>query len=88
MGMPTIDGLCAYGLLDKAGREQVLTLCLESACRYIQDSGVCPAALDDPQYELAVYMLALHYYDHRGVMDDTAAEIPHGLLSIIHHLRY
>lgn len=88
MSVPTIDGLCGYGLLPKAGQEQLLELCLESARAYLQDSGVTEAAWGDPQYELAVYMLALHYYEHRGVVDDAATEIPHGLMSIAHHLRY
>lgn len=88
MALPNIDGLCQYGRIPRTGNDMTLALCLDAACTYMADSGVPVEAQYDPQYELGVYMLALHYYDHRGVIDDAAAELPHGLMSIIHHLRY
>lgn len=87
MGMPSVEGLCRYGLIE-SGHDETARLCLAAAEQYYADSGVPESAHDNPQYELAVYMLALHYYDHRGAITDAHAELPHGVMAMVHHLRY
>lgn len=88
--MPTLDGLRRYAVIGPGGDETTLMLCLEAAAAWFKGAGVPPPAADNPLYDMGVYMLALHYYDQRGATagkSDTT-ELPYGVMSIMHQLRY
>ena len=89
MALPTIDGLCRYGLIDPAGHEVELNLMLDAAEQWYAGCGVPESAKGSAQYELAVYMLALHYYDQRGaVAEGNIRELPLGVMSMLNQLRF
>ncbi len=91
----TLQGMREYGYATaETWQESVATLCLNAAKGYIKNAGVDePADTADAYvkslYELAVYMLAMDWYDNRetqviGLVKETLAR---GLNSIILQLR-
>lgn len=84
--MPNIDDLRRYAVLDPDGDETTLRLCMDAAINWYANAGV-PPGTENPLYDLGVYMLAVHYYDNRGVLADKSAEVPLGVMSIMHQLR-
>ena len=91
--MVGIDGLRRYAAPGPSGDEVLLQLCLDAAIAWFEGSGVDTAAYaDSPLYELGVYMLALHWYDQRGVMIASGSagnkELPYGALTIMNQLRF
>lgn len=88
--MPTLDGLKRYGVLGASSDDTTLKLCLDAAVEWFTGAGVRPPDPANPLYDMGVYMLALHYYDRRGVVADRAevAALPYGVMSIVHQLRY
>lgn len=86
--MLNIEDLKRYAVVDPTSDDCVLKSCMAAAVRYFANAGVSEPEEDDPLYDMGVYMLATHYYDHRGVMDENAAPIPFGVNSIINQLKY
>lgn len=67
--------------------DDACTLYLEAAVSALAAQGVQAERLaGDRMYELTIYMLALYYYDNRGVSDKGV--IPEGLLPIVNTLHY
>ena len=85
--MPSIDELKRYAVVDPNGDDRELRLCMAAAQRYFANAGVPEPAGGDPLYDLGIYMLAVHYYDNRGVSGDRTEQLPFGVNSIIHQLR-
>lgn len=58
-----------------------------AAKRYLANADV--PEQDDPLYDLGCYMLAMHWYDNRGVVaiGSVQGEILHGIQAIIHQLK-
>ncbi len=86
--MPNLEDLKRYAVVDPTSDGSVLNGCMAAAMRYFANAGVPEPAEADPLYDMGIYMLATHYYDHRGVMDENAAPIPFGVNSIINQLKY
>ena len=85
----TLDGLCkSYGYgTDADWQPEVAQMCLDAAKEYLANAGV-KERLQSPLYDLAVYMLTMHWYDNRGVqvIGQVRGEIQMGVRSIIHQL--
>ena len=78
-----------YGYFaDDTYQADMMSECIGRAKRYLANADVAEPEEDDPEYNMAVAMLALHAYDHRGVITSGSApqEIPFGVQSIIHQL--
>lgn len=87
--MVTLQGMMAYGYGDDAGwQPDVAVRCLNAAKEYYLTAGV--KERDSELYDQAVYMLAMHWYDNRGVdvIGQVRGEMSHGVQSIIHQLAY
>ncbi len=88
--MATLEGLKAYGYLTDGDFDAATAeMCLAAAKSYLAGSDVPEPAMDNALYDLACYMLAMHWYDHRGVV--TLGVVPEtiqmGVVSIIHQIR-
>ena len=89
--MVSLEGLKRYAVLGPGGDDQTLQLCLDSAIHWFENAGVDAHHTADPLYELGVYMLALHWYDNRGAIGTASTdnrELPYGVMTIMHQLRY
>lgn len=85
--MPDVTMLARYAAANVSTDSELLELCMKSAQEWLANAGV-PRRQDDQLYDLAVYMLATHYFDNRGVIaDGNTTEIPMGVMSIVHQLR-
>ena len=85
--MPDINTLARYAAANSSTDTELLSRCMEAAQTWLQNAGVARRT-DDQLYDLAVYMLATHYFDNRGVAaEGSTAEIPMGVMSIMHQLR-
>ena len=67
---------------------EVADLCLRAAKEYLKGADV-PEKADSALYDMACYMLAMHWYDHRGVVTigTVQGEIALGVNSIIHQIQ-
>lgn len=86
--MPDIIGLRLYSHASPATNDEELTLYLEAAKTWLLNAGV-PILDGNALYTLAVYMLATHWMDNKGVVAESnnATHTPLGVLSIMHQLR-
>ena len=86
--MAAIDGLKRYAAANDEVDEAVLSQCMEAAMQSLEAAGVRQRE-QSSLYDLAVYMLAVHYFDNRGVIQENGGgELPFGLQGIVHQLRY
>ena len=87
--MASLDGLKRYASAHDETDAALLGECMLAAMRALESAGVNQRE-GDALYDLAVYQLATHYYDNRGVMveNGSPAQIPLGLQGIVHQLRY
>lgn len=86
--MATLDGLKRYAVVGPGGDTATLELCLAAAIQWFKAAGVKEPDDDNALYDIGVYMLALRYYDQRGVVGDKTTPLPLGVMSIMHQLRY
>lgn len=89
---PNINDLKRYAGLNPDGDDQTLSICMEAAKEWFRNAGVEGDGENSALYALGVYMLAVHYYDNRGVLDLSSAarssdSLPFGVMSIMHQLR-
>lgn len=85
----TMEGFRQYGYLAEGDLdEQMARMCISASKAYLLNAGCPEPAEDNPLYDMAVYMLAVHWYDHRGVMDAGAPKGPilYGVQAIIHQI--
>ena len=88
--MANLQGMMSYGYFADAEFDQTMAqLCLDAAKQYLRNADVPEPETDDPLYDLGVYMLAMHWYDHRGVAEvgSVSGEIQLGVRAIIHQLK-
>ena len=88
--MANVQGMMSYGYFaDAEFDRETAQLCLDAAKRYLRNADVREPVEEDPLYDLGVYMLAMHWYDHRGVAEvgSVSGEIQHGIQAIIHQLK-
>ena len=85
--MPDITKLASYAGANLDTDRTMLELHMEAAQRYLEGCGVTRRT-GDALYDHAVYMLATHYLDNKGVVQEGGSgEIPMGVNSIMHQLR-
>lgn len=85
----TIEAMKRYGYLEEDFDEEIARLCLAAAKQSLRKAGVPEPEGDNELYDLAALMLAMHWYDHRGVVaiGTVQGEIKLGLDSIIHQIK-
>jgi len=66
--------------------DDVLELCLQAAKESLERQGV-PELKKSNLYDMCCYMLALHYYDNRGLLTETEAVMPQGVQAMLWQLR-
>ena len=85
--MPDINTLARWAAANADTDRELLALSMEAAQLYLEGAGV-RRMTDNALYDLAVYQLAVHYFDNKGVLSEGGAvEIPMGVNSIMHQLR-
>lgn len=86
--MADLAMLKSYGELGDECNETAAALCLGAAEKALKNAGV-PDGLDGSEdYDLCHCMLALHYYDNRGVISPVnQTEIPMGVQSFVNQLK-
>ena len=75
-----------YMRIDGDSDDAVISALYEAAVLYLQNAGVEEPESDPALYNLAVWSLTLHYYDHRDAVG-TEASFPTGLRPIINQLK-
>lgn len=85
--MPKIDTLRRYVAATPDTDDELLADCMEAAQVWLENAGV--ARMEDNRlYDMAVYQLATHFFDNRGVVAEGGVnEVPLGVFSIMHQLR-
>lgn len=85
----TVESMKRYGYLEADFDEEIARLCLGAAKKSLLKADVPEPAGDDELYELAALMLAMHWYDHRGVavIGTVPQALEPGLNSIIHQIK-
>ena len=85
---PDVVGLRRYAHAAHETDEE-LQIFLSAAEEWLANAGVAGHAKSGALYTLAVYMLATHWLDNRAVVAEagSAAEVPLGVMSIMHQLR-
>lgn len=83
------DMMKQYGYFgEDSYQPDVAAMCLNAAKQYLQGAGVPEPETPSEQYDLACYMLAMHWYDNRGVVSVGSVQGPiHlGVQALIHQL--
>lgn len=80
-----LNALKAYMRIDGTDDDEVVALCREAAVAYLANAGV-EVNMKNALCKMAVWSLALHYYDHRDAVG-TEAPLPTGLRPIINQLK-
>lgn len=68
---------------------EMAAMCLSAAKEYLKGADVFEPETPSALYDLACYMLAMHWYDNRGVVavGTVQGSIALGVQSIIHQLK-
>ena len=85
----SVDGLIQYGYAtDDTFQRGIGQMCLDAAVAYLKGAGVQQPETENALYDLAVYMLAVHWYDNRGVavLGQVSGSIEKGVQAIIHQI--
>lgn len=75
-----------YMRIDGSEDDTVIEALYEASVLYLKDSGIDEPTSDPALYNLAVWSLTLHYYDHRDAVGNEAS-FPIGLRPIINQLK-
>lgn len=75
-----------YMRVDGDEDDLIITPLYEAAVLYLKNAGIDEPATEPELYNLAVWGLTLHYYDHRDAVG-TEASFPIGLRPIINQLK-
>lgn len=79
----------AYMRIDGSEDDRLIGQLCDAAAAYLATAGAVRGQDDTPraaQYDLALWALTLHYYDHRDAVG-TEAPLPIGVRPIIHQLK-
>lgn len=87
-----IEGALAYMHLDDQSSDAVVvadaTNCLNAAKSYVDNFIACRTEENSAMWELAVYGLTLHLFEHRGIAEEKAlAEVPCGVRTLMDALK-
>ena len=75
-----------YMRVDGADDDEIITALMEAAVAYLTDAGIDAAHAPQSLYDLAVWALTLHYYDHRADVS-TDKDFPPALRPVINQLK-
>lgn len=75
-----------YMRVDGEDEDDVILALMAAAQAYLARAGIAPERSPAAQYDLALWGLTLHYYDHREAVGNEAA-FPIGLRPIINQLK-
>ena len=75
-----------YMRIDSEDEDDVILALMSAAQAYLERAGIVPERSPAPQYDLALWGLTLHYYDHREAVGNEAA-FPIGLRPVINQLK-
>ena len=76
----------AYMRIDGDEDDAVIEALYSAAVLYLKNAGIEEPSKDPSLYNLAVWSLTLHYYDHRDSVGNEAS-VPTGLRPIINQLK-
>lgn len=76
----------AYMRIDGDADDTIIKAMYKAAVRYLKNAGIEEPSGDPSLYNLAVWSLTLHYYDHRDAVGNEAS-FPTGLRPIINQLK-
>ena len=93
--MADVSGLREHAVLDGDVTNAQLELYLNAAMGYLKGAGVVEPSgseagaspLEADLYDLAVYQVATHYYEQRGLIGQSVAPEVFGVQGIIHQLQ-
>lgn len=75
-----------YMRVDGEDEDDVILALMSAAQAYLERAGITPERSPAAQYDLALWGLTLHYYDHREAVGSEAA-FPIGLRPVINQLK-
>lgn len=75
-----------YMRVDGKDEDDVIFVLMTAAQAYLERAGIVPERSPAAQYNLALWGLTLHYYDHREAVGNEAA-FPIGLRPVINQLK-
>ena len=75
-----------YMRVDGEDEDEVILSLMAAAQAYLERAGITPERSPAAQYDLALWGLTLHYYDHREAVGNEAA-FPIGLRPVITQLK-
>lgn len=75
-----------YMRVDGEDEDEVILALMTAAQTYLERAGITPERSPAPQYDLALWGLTLHYYDHREAVGNETA-FPIGLRPVINQLK-
>lgn len=75
-----------YMRVDGEDEDDVILALMAAAELYLEGAGITPERSPEAQYNLALWGLTLHYYDHREAVGNEAA-FPVGLRPVINQLK-
>lgn len=75
-----------YMRVDGEDEDDVILSLMSAAQAYLERAGITPERSPAAQYDLALWGLTLHYYDHREAVGNESA-FPIGLRPIITQLK-
>lgn len=75
-----------YMRLEGKDEDDLVWTLMSAAQAYLERAGIVPERSPAAQYNLALWGLTLHYYDHRDAVDNEAA-FPLGLRPVITQLK-
>lgn len=76
----------AYMRIDGSEDDAIIKALYSAAVLYLKNTGIEAMSADPSLYNLAVWRLTLHYYDHRDAVGNEA-DFPAGLRPIINQLK-
>lgn len=75
-----------YMRVEPGTDDRLIQRLMESAETYLKNAGIVRTEENGAQYDLAVWSLTLHYYDHRDSVG-SEAPLPIGLRPIINQMK-
>lgn len=81
-----LDACKRYMRVDGEDEDEVILALMAAAQAYLERAGITQERSPAAQYDLALWGLTLHYYDHREAVGNEAA-FPIGLRPLINQLK-
>lgn len=81
-----LEDVKRYMRVDGDEDDTIIAALRDAAVLYLKNAGIEEPAEPSPLYNLAVWSLTLHYYDHRDAVGSEAS-FPTGLRPIINQLK-